>query len=122
MLRPHHEWPESPRIVLASFGPPVVRGGCQHIDGTARGRHQLYKEPELTPHHNQVNAPNHLGFSSAAPPPTQDGPNHLGLWTPHHNQTVAANQVGRRRRRHFADIPSPSLLEHLLTGEGGAAE
>ena len=31
----------------------------------------------------QVNSPNHLGFSSTAPPSppsTQDGPNHLGLW------------------------------------------
>ena len=29
---------------------------------------------------------------------------------------------GRRRDCHFADIPFPSLLEHLLEGEGGAAE
>ena len=28
----------------------------------------------------------------------------------------------RRRDCHFTDIPSPSLLKHLLKGEGGAAE
>ena len=31
-------------------------------------------------------------------------------------------QVSRRRDCHFTDIPSPSTLNHLLKGEGGAAE
>ena len=30
--------------------------------------------------------------------------------------------ASRRRDCHFADIPSPSILKHLLEGEGGAAE
>ena len=28
----------------------------------------------------------------------------------------------RRRDCHFTDIPSPSILKHLLEGEGGSAE
>ena len=38
---------------------------------------------------------------------------------------MSALRVCPSRRRefcHFADIPSPSLLKHLLKGEGGAAE
>ena len=30
--------------------------------------------------------------------------------------------ASRRRDCHFTDIPSPSILKHLLKGEGGAAE
>ena len=36
-------------------------------------------------------------------------------------KTAAANG-GRRRDRHFTGIPSPSILKHLLKGEGGAAK
>ena len=38
---------------------------------------------------------------------------------------LAGRATGNSRRRefcHFADIPSPSMLEHLLKGEGGAVE
>ena len=35
---------------------------------------------------------------------------------------LVAGECSRRRDCHFADIPSPSLLKHLLKAEGGAAE
>ena len=33
-----------------------------------------------------------------------------------------STHLARRRDCHFADTPPPSLLKHLLQGEGGAAE
>ena len=35
---------------------------------------------------------------------------------------AAGGAASRRRDCHSADIPSPSLLKHLLKGEGAAAE
>ena len=36
--------------------------------------------------------------------------------------SVVTHVPSRRRDYHFTDIPSPSVLKHLLEGEGGAAE
>ena len=42
-----------------------------------------------------------------------------GIIPPELNQALL---IASWRDCHFADIPSPSLLKHLLKGEGGAAE